>query len=631
MGNRNYATDVLELERLSGQETQRDYAAGRASGNIRRNTTTKRNLSSGKLESRWNKYIFFTCLIITTVISSLLVASARASWTDSGRLYRTIIGNRASVQLAVQLISYLLGLVQVTAICRIVNYTTRLRMKENPVSLDMIHLWNNLSTAQIDWTLPLQFALPLLAFIALASIPAALWAGAISPVPTLASRAATINIPRYDNMSLITEYPSEIDKLGPILRTSKGMFSYAVGMKYLGSLLSSAATATPLDGSLRQHPKYDNSRFVYMGRSYGVGSSPGLTDDSILQSALATSYFYQEPGYEPVVHCIYNQSTEFVLSDIGEDMLYAASGNLPDSDGDPEYSVYVGHGTSAIVAIGVAHQITSPRRYVAIAAGSSYGMLNATQCTVDFHASLFNVSVRLPGRNITVTRLSDAPDIDASKNLTKTTVRQLELIANDQTNIYVSLVGDSLNSSIADYISATSKQAIGAVGAREAVLTGLTNSFTAMIDDILVSYASAQLMIAEAARPVPATIEFQALRFGQNVYIYTIAVINGLVVLCVIGEGVRTGGWKGLLKFNYLDPGSLIVAASRGGKDVAYRASQVERSYSAQRKSLLDKTTHKIGQLSVMLGDETDLALVLVPRKGSVGTDSTTTLMRSER
>lgn len=62
--------------------------------------------------------------------------------------------------------------------------------------------------------------------------------------------------------------------------------------------------------------------------------------------------------------------------------------------------------------------------------------------------------------------------------------------------ISISLVGDSLNSSIPDYIFATSNQPIRAPTDREAVLAGLTNSFTAIVDDILVSYASAQLMIA---------------------------------------------------------------------------------------------------------------------------------------
>ena len=38
---------------------------------------------------------------------------------------------------------------------------------------------------------------------------------------------------------------------------------------------------------------------------------------------------------------------------------------------------------------------------------------------------------------------ADVPDIDPTEILKITAMRQFELIANDQTNIYVSLVGDS--------------------------------------------------------------------------------------------------------------------------------------------------------------------------------------------
>lgn len=226
-------------------------------------------------------------------------------------------------------------------------------------------------------------------------------------------------------------------------------------MKYLGSLFSSAATATSLDGNVRIHPKFDNSGFFFVGRSYGVRSPPGLTDDHMLDDSLAVSYIYQEPSYTPIAHCIYNESSQFVLDDnTSSAMVYAAEGTLPDNGSFPEYNNFVGHGMSAIVGIGVAYPITSPRRFLAIAAGSSCAMLNATQCTIDFEPSLSDVSVELFGRNITVTRLADnTPDIDPSRTLTKTAMRQLELISNDQTNIYVSFVGDSLNSSIADYIS----------------------------------------------------------------------------------------------------------------------------------------------------------------------------------
>ncbi len=60
----------------------------------------------------------------------------------------------------------------------------------------------------------------------------------------------------------------------------------------LGSLVASAASATTVDGGIRQHPKFDNTRYTFNGRSYGVGASAGLADDSITENPLALSYMY---------------------------------------------------------------------------------------------------------------------------------------------------------------------------------------------------------------------------------------------------------------------------------------------------------------------------------------------------
>lgn len=105
-------------------------------------------------------------------------------------------------------------------------------------------------------------------------------------------------------------------------------------------------------------------------------------------------------------------------------------------------------------------------------------------------------------RNITVTpdRILPTPSYDpssAAANLTHTVLRQLELIANDQTNLCVSLVSSSLNASIADYVTASSDVNLPGQNMttilRRATLPGLANAFTAMIDDMLVASASAQL------------------------------------------------------------------------------------------------------------------------------------------
>ena len=488
---------------------------------------------------------------------------------------------------------------------------------QTPVSLNMMHLWSNLCALQISTC---NSSYHCLLFISVAAVPGALWAGAITPVATLASRELTLQIPSFDNVSLVKEYPSEIGNQGPVLRDMKGIFSYNAALTYLGLLLSSAASATTVDRSQRQPAKFDNSQFTYTGRSYGVGASVGLGDELIQDDGLWISYSYTEYGYEAVVNCIYNQSSQFELvADSGE-FLYAAARMLPDSaPNSPEYSVYIGHGTSAIVAIGVAHSLSSERRYAVLTAGSSYDFLDKIQCTIDFNPTSFNVSVELVHKTITVQRATDAPDIDLAQSLRKTSMRQLELISNDETNLYASLVGDALNSSIANYQSSISSPGGKSSTSREAALAGVTNSFTAMVDDILMCYAAAQFMIGGERKQVTATVKVNAFRFGQGIYIYCTFAINTFVVLCVVTEALRTWWWRSMLTFNYLDPRYLVVAASKGGPDVSISASQTV--VSARKDMSSDAWMSKVGRMRVILLDETHPALVLAnhPQRDDLG------------
>ena len=130
------------------------------------------------------------------------------------------------------------------------------------------------------WDMPFKLVLPLLLYVILAAVPSALWAGAITPLTTSVVRDTTILVPRYNNMTSVKEWPSEVLSSGPYLRNPKGFFTYAVGARLLGSLLQSASSATTTDNSTRKHAKIDNSQFIFDGRSYGIGSSVGLVDVS---------------------------------------------------------------------------------------------------------------------------------------------------------------------------------------------------------------------------------------------------------------------------------------------------------------------------------------------------------------
>ncbi|GKT49615.1 uncharacterized protein ColSpa_09796 [Colletotrichum spaethianum] len=243
--------------------------------------------------------------------------------------------------------------------------------------------------------------------------------------------------------------------------------------------------------------------------------------------------------------------------------IFAVTGFVPDSVGSQQYSEYIGHDTKPIVAVGVAHSSESPRRYISIAAGQSYLALNATQCIVDFTPTLFNVSVGIRGRNITVSPVGEVEDFNPERNLTRTVVRQFELISNDLTSFYESVLGNAFLSSIAAWNMSSSEN--GTVPEDEATLRGLENAITAMADSMLTAYGAAQLMVGNYSEARQAEVTIGVFVVGEKIYVIAVAVLNALVILAVAIEGLRTKGWQGLPSFDFSNPEWLIAASFRGG------------------------------------------------------------------
>ena len=555
----------------------------------------------------------FLGLIVTTTVSLLLVTSNQRQWSISGGAYFTLNRHRSSIQIAVQVISAWFGFLQQNIVCRPFNHATRLRLRKIPPTLDTLYAWSCVSEARTAWALRIKFLLPTLVFALAMLVPSALWAGAITPtlIVTQSPRPGSLHIPQFQNSSMIREWPSEIGSSGPLLRTAKALFSFSPGVKMLGSLIASAASATTVDGGVRQHPKFDNTRYTYNGRSYGVGASAGLADSPITDDPLALSYMFQENGLRADVECIYNSSTEFVITGEEGIFTYPAVGFLPDSGGNEEYSVYFGHGSDAIVAIGVTTNNNSTERILGIAAGKSYDNLNATQCTITFIPRTFNVSVSLSDHFINVTDSSSGIDFAASRNLTHVLTRQFELITNDQTDLYVSLIGDSFNSSIASYNSSVSSNDSQSPSEASATLAGLTDSVTAMVDDLLVAYSSAQLMIMNDTSLVPATVEVHAFRYGSGLYIYLTFAINAVVLLLLAEEALRTRGWKDLLYFDHMDPRSLIIGGSMGGCAIADAAKD---AWTDRKRPMYRYDSVDIGNVRVAL-HQNNKAIVLESSK----------------
>lgn len=104
------------------------------------------------------------------------------------------------------------------------------------------------------------------------------------------------------------------------------------------------------------------------------------------------------------------------------------------------------------------------------------------------------------------------------------------------------------------------------------VLSGVEDTLTSMLDNSLLAFATAQLMIANDTYPVPAALSVSAIRIGSRAYIEITAAINFIIILVCILEPVRTQGWKDLSTFDPTDTKSVTISASRGGSRVAEEA-----------------------------------------------------------
>lgn len=564
--------------------------------------------------TRYHAFLF--PLFFTTALSLYLLIGNARNWVLSGKVVGIAQAHRATIQLIIQVISHILGWAQILVICRLINLELRLKFNHAPLTLNALQMWSDLTVPRLNLGLPFKYFVLLLGFAIFSILPSSLWAGSLTPVIATTIYQSSLLIPNYANVSLIKEYPSEIGASGPFVRNRQGLFTYNVGIQLAGQLLSSASAATPPDNSERLHGKLDNSGFTYINRSYGVGASVGLLDQPIITNDLTVSYSYLEDGYVPTVSCIYNQSSNFMLQNTTYQWVYEAYGELPDSDSGPEESSYIGHTMDSIVAIGVAHFAASPgaggdsgdeqqrapnlRRYIAFAAGLDYEFLDMVQCTVDFTPTRFNVSVQLGGRNITVTPLSGSYDIDPNRNLTNTLLRQFELLSNDETNLYVSLVGNAFNDSITDF--QTAQTALGhAIDANQSTLEGVANSIVAMTDDMLQAYASAQLIVGNKTRQASVQVEVEAVQFGARPFIVALFVFNSCLLLLVAEEAVRTQLWRRVSGFNYADIRHAIVAASTGGSgliDFVHSEGKSEKTKARgdDIEIMMDKTIVELGR-----------------------------------
>lgn len=95
----------------------------------------------------------FTCvpgLIVTTLLSSILIYLEVAGTASHGQFFDLVNEHRASIQIIVQLLSHILGLVYILVLTTCLNYATRLQFAKRSVSLDHLQWWSSMCNLRVD-------------------------------------------------------------------------------------------------------------------------------------------------------------------------------------------------------------------------------------------------------------------------------------------------------------------------------------------------------------------------------------------------------------------------------------------------------------------------------------------------
>ncbi|CZR51078.1 uncharacterized protein PAC_00953 [Phialocephala subalpina] len=550
--------------------------------------------SKQELEPIRSRFLLVPGLLITSVINFVLIAGLKGHWTITGSSAETINNNPSTFSAIRQIVASLLGAVYMYSVCMIINWSSRVIIARQAVTLDKLDFWSAICGSHIDWTLPKAKVPLVFLFVIVSRIPAAFWAGALAPTITLSEMKThnmTTSVPHYTTKSLATYAPQSLfNDSDPRTSTTLGVFSFSPVRDRFGFLLNDGASASSQNASAVQlYKKNDNSNFTYYGRSYGVGGSVGLVDKLIGQRFKGLdSFSFNETDTMTSISCIFNRSTDFHLelnyssNDVMFPDIYKATGCPPwvgpntDCGGFSEISMGDDDSVVAIAYWGSPNAtVQNYTGVLSIASGKNYTSLNNTQCHVSMTPRHFTVRVSVKRGLIVVVPLNSSVQNGTNPrqivNGAFTTVASLSNVASTK---FTSAIGNMLKSNI---LNVNLQKQPGETN-DGITLRGIAESMEVVTDDALVAYSSAQMMLADKSTQVPIAIIVKALSIGTGPYIYTVAGINAFILLLVTFEAVRARGWKGMPRFNYMSVKSTIVSSSMGGNEVGSKAEEAHKS-----------------------------------------------------
>ncbi len=436
---------------------------------------------SGPRASTLSKCVPIILMLPPLLLSILLLLSQHRVILGSWRLY--IHENLSAVSALRQVLAGILGTLQASAVIAILfNFPARTRLARSSqgVKLDTLGLLTALSVPRMDWNLPKKNWLLLLLAIVLGHGPAALWASAITPLPTTSTvTGGTILIPSFPEASE-DQWGQRLGQSGTFstdnctvqMQTTSFITNCPIPY-HQNSLINAAQDATALGGTPRNHSKPDNPTWTYQGRSFGVGSSIGFPS-SISETPKdfqLNEYSFEETGYNASVTCDRVSPSDDKLhlkyklnqAEVG---IFRLTGNVGNTTGKAYSPVTAWCDRLCYEnSKGEKHcreECEAPDRAIIFAwsaAGNDEGQFmvgiraqslyaddfDHIQCSIDFITTAFKVAVNATNTNnsITVTQSDGArPDPmgpDSTRTLLNQTVHSLRFLSKMSSNLYIAL------------------------------------------------------------------------------------------------------------------------------------------------------------------------------------------------
>ena len=581
-------------------------------------------------QSVFNKLKPLPGLILTTIISSVLVYGINERPFIDNTFYSFVTNHRSSTQVILSLLTSGLSILQMYALKSMINFEAKIQLLAPfPSTVKRLKWWKALAAYEIDRSLPLMSYLPMLVLWALALLPNPLWTGALTPILLTHDITQRIDVPFYPPDPGGQSWNATWTPIAPhnVIRSPLGSFSYTPAYDRGGSMMNTAAGVIMDKDTLGTRPRSDKTGYTYNQRSYGVGSSIGLSSlDFSEYPTQPTTFAYQEPGYYAEVLCGFNTSSNWGISKGMEDSnplipnLYLASGSTPN---DRLYwqLQYSAVDDSNVVSVNADPGLGSPGiATIVIATGTGpYSQLNQSQCNVTFHPTLFDISLDIDSADIKVQSAGSAPDIDPTAqtnatftawncqtlpdslnfssnifgcsnytaqgqpglgNIATRALRQLNDLSTQDMSLHTSNLGEMFLSLVVDEIdyeanfspnisnfNTTGIKSLDTTSDAYILTYSIRKGLESLIDDSLLAFASAQLVLNynTSVRTVDGTLTTSAIQFGIKPYVYAIFAFNILLILLFIEEASRTHFWAALPSSKYNDLRSVVVASSIGG------------------------------------------------------------------